>query len=131
MPFHGVAGLVHKAILWRHVGTDVNARATVSTVAEELNCRWDDTRRTVPGNDGVPIAIDATVTVEIEIPVGSRMSKGSISDLPGTGQTPNRDVFEVMTSEESSDWRGVDVYRQVTLARAGDTLPTQVVDPDG
>lgn len=125
MPFHGHAGFVHRATLWPRVGTDRNGRPVVSNSPVGIDCRWDFTRRSVMGTEGVPVSVDATVSVDREIPVGSAMWKGDPNDLPGTGRTPEIDVYEVVTYEQDDDWRGADTYREVTLARTGNSLPTQ------
>ena len=123
MPFHGLQGRVHKAVLWRRIGTDSTGQPVVSNIAEQLDVRWDDTRREVLGKDGTPTAIDATASgLDREVPEGSAMWKGKIEDMPGTGQVPILDVMRVVTCTPTDDIRGRSTYREVTLMRDKNVL---------
>lgn len=124
--------LPHRASLWRRIGTDANSRPVVASEVEGIDCRWDDTQRIVHGTDGQPRTVDATAVVPVDVPIGSAMWRGDPDDLPGTGRTPERDVFEVITTLEEADYYGqnIDLYREVTLVRAGDRLPTTATGPD-
>lgn len=123
MPFHGYANRTDVIVCWPVVGTAANGQPVVSDVAEERECWWDSTTRTVTGPDGEPRAVDATVGgLETELPVGSAVWKGTIEDIPGTGQVPTQDVMRVLTSTEERDVRGRSSAWVVTLYRAKDAL---------
>lgn len=130
MPHPGIMNLSQYATVWKRIGTDLNARPIVSSVAETIRCRWDGSKRNVSGPNGEPIRLDATLFVEAEIRIGSAVTRGTIDDLPGTGQTPERDVYEVVSYEEIPDIRGVHVTRKVGLVKGSDTLSTTGTDPE-
>jgi hypothetical protein len=131
VPFHGQASLVHSAVLWRRIGTDANAQPVVADEPETVPCRWEEGRREVPGPDGGMVSVDATVVLDRPVTPGSVMWKGTTDDLPGTGQTPVLDVFEVVTYEGVPDWRGADTTHEATLARRGNRLPSVGAEPEG
>ena len=122
MPFEGLRGRTTKAAYWPCVGRDHTGQPVLDANPTDLSVRWDDAVRTVLGPDGTPIAIDATVIVDRDIPMGSAFWKGSLQDLPGSAQEPDRDVFEATTFNNVPDFRGRFAYREVGLIRKRDTL---------
>ncbi len=128
MPSNEGMGLVHKAVLWKRVGTDKNSRPIVSSTPEEIECRWDGRSRIVYNAQGEPIAVDATAVVDREIAEGSALVRGKIDDLPGTGQTPVRNVMEVASYDFTDDLRGMETHREIGMVRSADTLPRTGAD---
>lgn len=123
MPFHGTQARVHKAVVWLRTGIDKNARPVVSATALEIDCRWDDSVRTMVDSQGNSVAIDATISgYDDAIPIGSAVWRGSVEDIPGTAQTPVLDVMEVISITNTDDIRGRNTYREASLMRQKDVL---------
>lgn len=123
MPDQETAGLLWKAVLWPLSGFDDQGQPTEGA-AVELDARWVQDQREVLAPDGSVVAIDATVIVDRDIRIGSKMWQGSLDDLPGTGTAylPDTDVMEVVTFAKVPDAKGRTYYREVGLKRSRDTL---------
>lgn len=127
MPFHGYQGRTQFAVYWPRQGSTPDGQPTVSNIARELLVRWDGSSRTVLGADGLPLAVDATVSgFTFDPVVGSKMWAGRIDDLPGTSQLPDRDVMKVVRVNVTPDVRGRSSFREVLLQRDQDALGTAV-----
>lgn len=122
MPFHGRAALVHWAVLWERIGTNGNGEPVVSDIGVDIPCRWDQTKRVTTTANGTQVVTDATITVDRDVPEGSKVWKGTLSEIPGTSQVPIKDVMEVMTFEKVDDWRGRDSERTITASFSKDSL---------
>lgn len=124
MPAPETSDLIDRALLWtaRHVDAYGNPR--VDTPPEEVDVRWNQRRTMGADASGNPVALDAMVAVDQEIPVGSVMWLGSLADWLGTGSGgPEDELHEVMTYNESWDLRGRECRRELGLRRKGDALP--------
>lgn len=112
-----------KAVLWEADGFDGFGRPKVSSPVE-LNVRWKYERRQSVNNEGVPIAVDATVVVNQLIPVGSCMWLGELADWYGTGSNDNTEsIMEVLSYKETPDIRNRGIRYSVSLAFYKNQLP--------
>jgi hypothetical protein len=68
------------------------------------------------GDDGEPVAIDASAQVDREIVAGGIMWLGEKDDLP----SPVTDRFRVIGYSEIPDIKGREFYREVLLKRTTD-----------
>jgi hypothetical protein len=118
--FFGLRGRKQKAVLWPRIGTDKNG-PTVDSTAVPLDVRWDGSSKVSRLPDGSPITIDATVIVDRDIAIGSKMWQGDVAEL-NAGQIPPRDVFQVVMFNSTPTVKGRRVYREVQLVRSRDTL---------
>lgn len=121
MPPIETIGCIKKAVLWSFSGRDKYGQPVVSA-AEEINVRWEPSRREILGEQSQPIATDVDVMVEQEITLGSIMRKGFLADVP----SPADNLYEVIAYDETDDIKGVEVQRNVTLRRWKDGLPSIV-----
>src|SRR5688572_27869153 len=85
MPPPEAFDLFQTAVLWRKVGQTRDNEPIVSA-AEEVDCRWRWGRRESVSPEGTPIAFDARVALEVEIPDGSVMWLGELRDFADTGR---------------------------------------------
>lgn len=129
MPFHAHAANNQWATVWRRVGTGPDGRPVVSSVAEEVECHWEDRHREATGPEGGSITVDATASglpppfdTKEGLPVGSAMAKGRPSEQLGDGQRPTTNAFKVETFEAVPDWRGRDFDVSAGLSRAADVI---------
>lgn len=110
------------AVLWARTGWDGNGEPKVAP-AREIKVRWEFTQREVIGDDGTPIAVDATVDVGEDIPTGSIMWLGRLADLPD-GKEFDQPLLQVITADKIPDIKGRQFARSVTLSKWRRTLPT-------
>lgn len=109
------------AVLWPVAGTDDYGAYTVGDPVE-LSVRWVFGRSEVLDPQGNRIAVDAQVTVDREIAIGSEMVKGTLSEWVGTGSAGDDDeVMMVMSYSEVPDVRARDFRRVVGLRYKADT----------
>lgn len=120
----GRHGNVHIAVVWLRVGSDPAGMPVVEDIGREVECRWDSTHREVTGPDGLPISIDATMMGhELEVPVGSAVFKGQLSDLTGSF-LPTNNVMRVVYANADDDFRGRDTHRECGLSFAKESIPS-------
>lgn len=122
MAWHGLLGRQQQAVVWLRIGTDDSSMPIVNPIPVQLDVRWDDSQRVVPGPDGVPIQIDATIVVDRDLPFGSSVWKGAMANLPGTAQLPRLDLMEVKSKMYSPNHNGKQVYREIGLIRVRNVL---------
>jgi hypothetical protein len=72
--------------------------------------------------DRNPVAIDVTLIVDRDIPLGSAFWEGDLDGLPGSAQMPDQDVYEAVIFKNVPDRRGRRFYREVHLIRKKDVL---------
>ncbi len=86
MPPIETADLEQTAALWAATGGyDRYGEPEVAASPVDVACRWNDAKGEVGGADGHRISYDASVVLDREVPVGSRMYLGSAEDWAGTG----------------------------------------------
>lgn len=112
------------AVLWPMASRD-RQNEPVMEDPVELRVRWEHRLREVPGRDGTPLAVVATVWVDRRVPVGSAMWLGELADWPGTGRGDNdEELCYVATRQMVPDEKGREVEWVLTLTRSRDTLGT-------
>lgn len=112
-----------KAVYWPLTGRDRYAAATVDPANPlELDVRWVDVLQEVRDPQGNTITIEAEVEVDRDIPIGSKLWKGALDDLPGTAFLPETDVMQVYSFNATPDLRNRQTYRVLKLMRSKDTL---------
>jgi hypothetical protein len=107
-----------KAVLWQSSGYDDYGKY-LRLAPIELSVRWEEGRRQSSSPEDTVIAIDATVFVDREIPIGSIMWKGKQKDLPASPTG----LKEVVSYKEVPDIKGRVSQRSVSLARYNEQLP--------
>lgn len=125
MPALETTGRIHEAVLWPAGKSDRHGQATVGdpislNPANRTGVRWDSTRKLVKNHNGNEIAIDATVTVDRVIEVGSAMWLGAYADRPNRA---GPDVMEVAVYVGADDLKGRHTHHQVHLAKFKGSLP--------
>lgn len=113
-----------KAILWRKTSQD-RYNETLIGDPEELDVRWDWTRRLVRTATVDQQPIDAIAEVKERIPVGSLMVLGTLEDVQaGTGDDDfPSERLEVITCDEVKDVKCNVVAYSVTLAWYKESQP--------
>ena len=97
------------ALLWPKTGDDAFGQATHDLsdgAAIPIKCRWVNKRRLSSDAQGNPITIDATVTTNRSIEVGSLMWLGRLVDLPGTSPVPESKTMIVVSHDDAFDLKG-------------------------
>lgn len=112
-----------KAVLWVAVGVNDHGEATYSTPIQ-ITVRWNNKQSQVNGPQNVPVMVDALAVVDREIPTGSLMWKGPITEWYGTGSGPGEtSIMEVVAYNETPDIKGRSLRRTVGLTFFRGTLP--------
>lgn len=136
MPSPTTQSLYQAAVLWPALFYDGYGQRVVSDVAVPLRVKWDEKRSQATDNQGNTITLDATVIVDREIGIGSKMWRGRLEDWPGNtvdGQKVGSDeaiaaaekrVMIVATYNEVQDVKGRAAMRTVGLQRSQDQLAT-------
>ena len=119
MPPPETFDLFQTAVLWRKVGQTRDNEPIVSA-AEEVDCRWRWGRRESVGPEGAPIAFDARVALEEEIPDGSVMWLGELRDFRDTGRQP---LMTTVTIDGTPDVKGREFRYEYGLMRFKGRLP--------
>lgn len=101
-----------KAVLWELVGYDGYGDPVFGDPTE-LDVRWEDDRKEIVGPNGRVIAVDATVVVDREIALDSRMWKGNLLDVP----SPITDPMLVVANHVTPDIKNRNTRRTVMLSR--------------
>src|SRR5690554_2816461 len=91
-------------VCWFASGIDQYGRNTVSQ-PKELEGRWEFAIREILSNDGAKVLAEVTLHVSQEIPIGTIVWKGSLSELP-TDEADITDLYEVFVREEVSSLKG-------------------------
>ena len=109
-------------MLWEISSRDELGEPTLDA-AIEIKVRWVSKKSEALDPQGNTIAIDATVVTVRNIPIGSIMWKGGLDDLAGTSVTPDDDLMQVVTNNETPDLKARATRRTVGLIRFRDALP--------
>lgn len=122
MPDPTLSHRYQAAVLWPVTGTDRYGQPTLGDPVE-IRCRWDDTRRDILDAQGMRVAIDATIYVDMDIDIGSEIYKGQLDDWLGTalGQDDNTDVMVVKTFNGTPDLRQRYTTRKIGLMKKSAT----------
>lgn len=124
MPDIRVSNLYQWAVLWPTTGGTAESGEPLVGPPVEIRCRWIDRRSESLDPDGQPIALDATVIVDREIPIGSNMWKGKLKDWYGTGSAGSGiGLMAVKTSGTTPDIKNRGIRRRVGLMKFRDSLP--------
>lgn len=123
MPAMEKWGKFQDAVLWACTGYDGNGQPAVSATPTQIRVRWDDTYRQSADRQGQPIAIEAIVSTNIDIPVGSLMWKGREANL-SSDPTNIPDVMEVHSVELVPDLKNRSRYREYSLKRFKNRIGT-------
>lgn len=128
MPPLETTDLHDDAVLWTATGrVDAFGRYEVTDEAVDLKCRWVDGQREALTPQGEPLALDATVVVDRDVPVGSIMAKGTLADwgLVGTGDVGETGtLMQVKTADQARDLKNRFTRRTVGLMIYRGSLPT-------
>lgn len=129
MPPIETAWRYQKAVLWpaltrrRRALTDKNGVVRVDLANPvELDVRWEWGYREVLGPQGNTVTISATVVVDRDVVIGSRMWQGELEDWFGTG-TGTGDADEVMmvaVVDRALDIKGRHTRSELGLVRYKD-----------
>jgi len=113
--------LHQRAVLWRFDGYDNHGQLIVSS-SEEICVRWVENNREVVSKDGTTIVSTVQAIVDEDIPLGSILWLGELVDLPDS----STDLMEVISKATVPDLTIRETFREVSLIRYQDTLPTIV-----
>lgn len=79
--------LYQRAALWRATGGyDARGQPTIAATPTDVFCRWNDTRSDQLDPKGNTITVDATVIVNVDIPVDSWIWLAPLITSPATEQ---------------------------------------------
>lgn len=110
------------AVLWLLTGKDrFNEPTRGNPCAIKVN--WGPDKRSVRLPDGTSLVIEGTAIVDREIPVGSLIWLGPITEWNEGNVPADNPIMEVKGYKEDSDLKGRHVLRTVTLAKFHRTLP--------
>jgi len=114
-----------KAVLWTKAGVDGYANPTLNE-PEEIEVRWQWTRRNVLDATKKTVVIEAIVVTDRRIEVDSILWLGGLDDIPGTSYVPTSNIMIVKFNDEVPDIRGRETRYTLQLMRYTDTLPEVV-----
>lgn len=89
----------------------------------EIKVRWVQTKREAIDPQGNVIAIDATVIVDREVVVGSKLWLGPLADYYGTGGD-DVEFVEVVSVARTPDLKNRAIRRELGVRRFRGTLPS-------
>lgn len=117
------------AVLWRFLYLDDHGE-TIIDEPEEITVRWVRRQTQMLNGKGDPIAVDATVVADIEIPTGSIMWEGELEEYYGTGSAGEEDsLMEVVASGMVPDLKARDIRRRHGLTFYKNTRPRMEGEP--
>jgi hypothetical protein len=132
MPAQEIAYRRQKVLLWAALASfDRDGQHRVATTFVEISARWTDERKEMLDPMGNVIMVDASAVVNLDVPIGSIMWKGSQTDLDaaisgtGTHAVPTGDIMEAVAWEKTPDIKNRSKYREVGLKRRLDAMPMQ------
>ena len=125
MPPIETAWRYQKAVLWPALTrrgralTDKNGVVRVDLSAPvELSVRWEWGYREILDANGNTVAVNATVVVDRDVVVGSRMWQGELEDWVGTGSGGDaEEVLMVAVVDKAEDIKGIHTRRELGLVR--------------
>lgn len=118
MPAPEVSNRHQTAVLWEVDGYDSHAEVTVGAPAA-ISVRWNNTQGRALDPQGNTVALDATVIVAQDVPVGSLMWLGTLAQLEAVGNTLTN-LMQARTVEKTPDLKGRVHFRQLGLVKYRD-----------
>jgi hypothetical protein len=86
--------------------------------------RWVPTNKEAVTPQGETVGLDANVVVDLDVPFGSHLWRGSLDDWYGTGSGDvGGDVMEVKTISSADDIKGRSTRRTLGLSRYKSAAP--------
>lgn len=109
-------------VFWERIGDDAYGHPLLSSPIE-LRVRWENVQVEFLTPDGQPIKVDALVIVTRDIPVGSILWLGRLSDLEDQ-QTNITNLMLCIGMDNIPDIKGRVFRRTARMKRYTDNLPT-------
>jgi hypothetical protein len=126
MPAPETAYRMQTAVLWEWAGKDGYNEPRVNA-PEEVRVRWVWGQKAALTPEGGTKTVDATATVDRDIPTDSLMWLGTLDDWLGTGSGgEDKGVMQVATVKDTPDLKGRVSRREVGLVFFRDQMPTVV-----
>lgn len=120
-----------KAVLWPAVLDQAgrvlfsrHGEPLVSTTPVEVYTRWENCLKQILLPNGNVVQITATVVVNRDVDIGSRMWLGGLDDLPGTAFLPETGVNYVYGFDSTPDIKNRFQRKTLLLTRDKDSLPS-------
>lgn len=120
--------LTDKAVLWEVSRYDGDGFPLVLAPVE-ISVRWEEAQVEMLDPEGQLVKVDVVAATTLNIPNGSMLWEGSLEDLEtqyGSGLTPTRDIYELVTRNRGKDLKGRITRYEFGLRRYKDTLPSVV-----
>jgi hypothetical protein len=125
MPSPEINNLPDTAVLWMaNLGQSTKFGAfklqdpVELTPGQPAGVKWNISRKEVVDSKGNKIRLDFSVTVALDITVGSQMWLGTLEDWYGTGSgNVDNELCEVVTFSKTGDIKGRSWTRTVGLMR--------------
>jgi hypothetical protein len=121
MPPFEVMDLNQTALLWEKTGDDLHGEPVLAEPVE-ISVRWVWEDRVASGSQGNPVALDATVVVEIDVPWGSVLWEGDLDDWYSAGSA-GAYLMEVASLSTTPDIKNRHTRRTLGLTRFRGELP--------
>jgi hypothetical protein len=121
-------------LLWPATGGfDSRGEPAVALFSQQILVNWNSNRRDMLDPQGTKISVDASVVVDIDVPIGSLFWRGDRDELAedmgetGTGSDmlPDEGFLRAVAFKENTDFRGSVVRREMGLKRLHDSMQTQ------
>lgn len=121
-----------KAVYWAAAGYDEFGEFKRVAQGVELDVKWNLSRSKQLDPAGNVLAVDATLVVDRDIPIGSQFWQGELESwtegTTGTGtgaDTPGEtDLWQAVTFNKTGDLKGRNFQRTVGLKRLSDLAAT-------
>lgn len=124
MPSPESDGLIHKAVLWPFLRTDIQGEPVVGP-GVEVDSRWLWGVSIGLGPEGESVSNDVTIKVDQYVIVGSLMWQGTLAEWnalpPGSTDTW---LVQVNSERIVEDIRGEETGYKLGASRFRDSLPT-------
>jgi hypothetical protein len=116
------ADLFQDCIVWRKIDETDDNEPVVSP-GEQVDCRWVNRRIQTVGADGEPVAYDATLALDEDVPDGSIVWEGCLADFEDDIAKKNR-LMAVIRFAGTPDVKGRNTRYEYGLMRFRGVLPT-------
>lgn len=124
MPPLEVDDLCQDATLWERTGYDDYGHPLLAAPVD-IRVRWEYKRTETVSRTGSPVAIEAVVVVNRDVPVDSVMWLGTHAQWLGVGSAgSDSELMMVESYEEIPDEKARVIRRTLGLIRYKDELPT-------
>lgn len=117
--------LVDKVLVWPAAGVSPEGDTVLSGFVE-YDARLVVRKRQMVNAAGQLVSVDAQLTIRGLVGEGSVVWEGGEDDLPGTGSTPEGDLWQVIATARGKDQKGQHVRYEYGLQRYGETMPDRV-----